>query len=100
LIDLGATKSFIFGVALKRFKVKEVKQDDFIFIEISSRTKQKVGENFMSCIHNLGEFVTRANLYVTILGDYDVMINMDWLESHEPILNYKTKQLSLVDEEG
>ena len=42
----------------------------------------------------------RANLYVTILGFCDVMIGMDWLESHEAILNCKTKQLSLVDDEG
>jgi hypothetical protein len=28
------------------------------------------------------------------------MIGMDSLESHEPILNCKTKQLSLVDDEG
>jgi hypothetical protein len=39
-------------------------------------------------------------LYVTILGSYDVMIGMDWLESHEAILNCKTKWLSLVDDEG
>jgi hypothetical protein len=54
----------------------------------------------MGCTLNLGEFVTRANLYVTILGSCDVMIGMDWLESHEAILNCKTKWLSLVDDEG
>jgi hypothetical protein len=54
----------------------------------------------MGCALNLGEFVMRDNLYVTILGSYDVMIGMDWLESHEAILNYKMKQLSLFDEEG
>ena len=54
----------------------------------------------MGCILNLGEFVTRANLYVMILGSYDVVIGMDWLESHEVILNCNMKQLSLVDDEG
>ena len=53
----------------------------------------------MGCTLKLGEFFTRANLYVTILGSYDVMIGMDWLESHEVILNYKTKWLSLLDDE-
>ena len=42
----------------------------------------------------------KANLYVTILGSYDIMIGIDWLESHEVILNYKMKQLKLVDDEG
>jgi hypothetical protein len=42
----------------------------------------------------------RVNLYITILGSYDIMIGMDWLESHEAILNCKMKRLSLVDDEG
>jgi hypothetical protein len=45
----------------------------------------------MGCSLNLREFFTRANLYITILGSYDVMIGMDWLESHDAILNYKMK---------
>ena len=99
-IDLGATKSFISGVALKRIKVKAVEQDEFSFVEMASGAKQKVGGKVTGCALNLGEFFMRVNLYVTILGSYDVMIGMDWLESHEAILNCKTKRLSLVDDEG
>ena len=62
--------------------------------------KKIVGGKVTRCILNLGEFVTRANLYVMILGLYDVMIGMDWLESHEAILNCKMKWLSLVNDEG
>jgi hypothetical protein len=100
LIDPDATESFISDVALKRIKVEAVKKDEFSFIEMASGAKQKVGGKVTGCILNLGEFVTRANLYITILGSYDVIIGMDWLESHEVILNYKMKRLSLVDDEG
>jgi hypothetical protein len=62
--------------------------------------KQKVGGKGTCCIVNLGEFVTRANPYITILGSYDIVIGMDWLELHEVILNYKTKWWSLFDDEG
>ena len=62
--------------------------------------KQKVGGKVMCYALNLGEFVTRTNLYITILGYYGVVIGMDWLESHEAILNCKMKWLSLVDDEG
>jgi hypothetical protein len=92
LIDLGAIESFIYGEALKRIKVKVVEQDEFSFVEMALGAKQKVGGKVTGCILNLGEFVTRANLYI--------MIGMDWLESHEVILNYNMKQLSLVDDEG
>jgi hypothetical protein len=100
LIDPGATESFISGEVLKRIKVKAVEQAEFSFVEMASGSKQKVGGNITGCILKLGEFVTRANLYVTILGLYDVVIGMDWLELHEAILNCKMKQLSLVDDEG
>jgi hypothetical protein len=100
LIDPVATESFIFGAALKRIKVKAVGQEEFSFIEMALGAKQKVGGKVMGCALNLGEFVTRANLYVTILGSYDVVIGMDWLELHEAIFNYKTKWLSLIDDKG
>jgi hypothetical protein len=65
---------------------------------MASRAKQKVGGKVTGCVLNLGEFFTRANLYATTLGSNDVVIGMDWLESHEAILNCKTKWLSLVDD--
>ena len=80
LIDPCATKSFISGATLKRIKVKVVDQDEFNFVEMASRAKQKVGGKVTGCALNLGEFVTRTNLYITILGFYDVVIGMDWLE--------------------
>ena len=100
LIDPGDTKSFISGAALKRIKVKAVKQDEFSFMEMASGAKQKVGGKVTGCALNLGEFFTRVNLYITILGSYDVVIGMDWLESHEAILNCKKKRLIFVDDEG
>jgi hypothetical protein len=79
---------------------KVVVRDEFSFLEQASTAKQKAGGKVTGCALNLGEFVTRVNLYVTTLGSYDVVIGMDWLETHEAILNCKTKWLSLVDDEG
>jgi hypothetical protein len=97
LIDPGATESFIYGAMLKRIKVKELEQGEFSFVEMASGANQKVGGKVTDCSLNLGEFVTRANMYITILGSYDVVIGRDGLESHEAILNCKTKRLILVD---
>jgi predicted aspartyl protease len=100
LIDPGATERFISSATLKRIKVKEVEQDEFRYVEMASGAKQKVGGKVTDCSINLGDFVTKANLYVTILGSYDIVIGMDWLESHDAILNCKTKWLSLTDDLG
>jgi hypothetical protein len=80
--------------------LKVVVQDKYSFIERALEANQKVGGKVTGCDLNLGEFVTRVILYVTILGSYDVVIGMDWLETHEAILNCKIKRLSLVDDEG
>jgi hypothetical protein len=74
-IDPGATKRFISGAMLKRIKVKVVEYGEFSYVEMASGAKQKVGGKVIDC--NLGYFVTKANMYVTILGSYDVMIGMD-----------------------
>jgi hypothetical protein len=100
LIDPGATERFIYGAALKIIKVKEVKQDEFRYMEMDSGAKKKVGGKVTDCSLKLGDFLTKANMYVMILGSYDIMINMDWLESHDAIINYKRKRLSLTDDEG
>jgi hypothetical protein len=100
LIDLGATERFISSAVLKIIKVKEVEQDEFRYVEMASGAKQKVGGRVTDCRINLGDFVMKSDLYVTILGSYDIVIGMDWLESHDAILNCKMKWLSLTDDEG
>jgi hypothetical protein len=67
LIDPGATKIFISSATLKIIKVKVVEQDKFRYVEMTSGAKQKVGGKVMDCSINLGEFVMKANLYITIL---------------------------------
>jgi hypothetical protein len=57
--------------------VKAFEQDEFSHVEIASGAKQKVGRKVTSCSLNLGEFFMKDNLYVMILGSYDVVINMD-----------------------
>jgi len=99
-IDPSAIENFISGAALKRNKVKAVKHNEFNFVEMASKAKQKVGGKVMGCTLNLEEFVTRANLYIIVLVSYDVVISMDCLESHEVIFNCKKKWLILVDDEG
>jgi hypothetical protein len=58
---------------------------------MASGAKKKVGGKVKDCNINLGDFVTSENLYVTILGSYDIVIRMDWIESHDAILNCNMK---------
>jgi hypothetical protein len=67
---------------------------------MESGSRQKVGGKVIDYSINLGDFVMKANLYVMILGSYDIVIGMDWLESNDMILNCNTKRLSLTDDLG
>jgi hypothetical protein len=51
----------------------------------------------MNCRFNLW-IMQGSSTYDMILRSYDDVINMDWWELHDAILNYKTKRLSLVDD--
>jgi hypothetical protein len=77
LIDPKATESFIYSVGLKIINVKVIEQDEFRYVEMASGAKQKVGGNVKDCNDNLGDFVTSVNMYITILGYYDIVIGMD-----------------------
>jgi len=99
-IDLGAIERFISSTTLKRINVKEVEQDAFRYVEMDLGAKQKVGSKVTDYSINLGDFVTNSNLYLRILGSYDIVIGMESLESHDAILNYEMKWLSLTDDMG
>jgi hypothetical protein len=91
LIDPSVIERFISNAMIKRIKVKVVDQDEFRYVEMDLGAKQKVGGKVTDCSINLGYFVTKANLYVTILGYYDIVIGMDWLDLHDVILNDNMK---------
>jgi hypothetical protein len=61
---------------------------------MASIANRMVGGRGINCHFNLGNSVTKFYIYVVILISYDDMINMDWWESHDAILNGKTKLLS------
>ena len=61
---------------LKRIKVKAVEHDDFSYVEMASGAKQKVGGKVTNYNLNFGEFIAKTDLYIMILGSYDVVIAM------------------------
>ena len=42
---------------------------------------------------------TSVNLNILPLGSYNILIGMDWLESHKVVIDYLHKIFSSVDEE-
>ena len=82
LFDTGATNSFISSYALNKCGLAACKQDDFRQVEMASGDLQSVELCVEDWKIDLGVCSTKLKVYVTALGTYDLVIGMDWLESH------------------
>jgi predicted aspartyl protease len=100
LFDSGATDSFISPCALEKCGLAAYEHDDFKQVEMASGEKQAVGPSIDNCLVDLGVCTTRLKVYVTALGTYDLIIGMDWLESHRAMVDCFTKRVLCVDDEG
>ena len=53
-----------------------------------------------NCCFEMNGLQTKANLDVIPLGSYDILIGMDWLDSHFAILDCHNKTIASLDEDG
>ena len=53
---------------------------------MASGWKQLVGRFVKNCIVMIGNVSTKMKLYTTTLGAYDLIVGMDWLESHHALV--------------
>jgi hypothetical protein len=100
LFDSSVTYSFISPSALEKSGLAAYEHDDFKQVEMASGEKQAVGPSVDNCIVDLGVCTTMLKVYVTALGVYDLIIGTDWLKSHQDMVDYFTKRVLCVDDEG
>jgi hypothetical protein len=100
LFDSGATDSFISPSSLEKSGLAAYEHDDFKQVEMALGEKQAVGPTVDNCLVDLGVCTTRLKVYVTSLGTYDLIIGMDWLETHQAMVDCFTKRVLCVDDEG
>jgi hypothetical protein len=100
LFHSGVTDSFISPSALEKSGLAAYEHGDFKQVEMALGEKQAVGPSIDNCIVDLGVCTTRLKVYVTVLGAYDLIIGMDWLEAHQALVYCFVKRLICVDDEG
>jgi hypothetical protein len=59
-----------------------------------------VGSSVDNFLVDLGVCTTSLKVYFTSLGTYDLIIGMDWLESHRSMVYFFAKRVLCVDNEG
>ena len=100
LIDLGATHSFISPIALLRCGLIAHEKSNFRMVEMASGSQQSIGSLVRDCIVNLGRCDTKMNLYSMTLGTYDRIVGMDWLESHQDVVDCYNKTILFKNDQG
>jgi hypothetical protein len=66
--------------------------------KLATGTKRKVTKYISKCNIGINDQSTLVNLNVLPLGSYDILIGMDWLESHKVLLNCYEKLFVYQDE--
>ena len=100
LFDTGATDSFISSYSLNKCELAACKQNDFKQIEMASGELQPVELSVEDCKVDLGVCSIKRKVYVTALGTYDLVIGMDWLESHQAWVHSFEKTILCMNDEG
>eukprot|EP00253_Pinus_taeda_P028908 PITA_28908 len=100
LIDPGATDSFISPSTILRCGLIAHEQSNFRMVEMASGSQQSLGSMVRDCSVNIGGCHTKINLYSTTLGTYDLIVGMDWLESHKAILDCYNNTVLIRNDQG
>ena len=91
LFDSSVTYSFISPSTLEKSGLAAYEHNNFKQVEMASGEKQAVGPNVDNFLVDLRLCTTRLKVYVTALGTYDLIIGMDWLESHRAMVDVSQK---------
>ena len=100
LFDHDAIDSFISPYALDKCGLEACEHDDFELFEMASWVRQAVGLKVRGCQVDLGVCTTKMDAYVTNLGTYDLIVDMDWLEDHRAFMDCYAKNVLCLDDEG
>jgi hypothetical protein len=100
LIDSGASHSYIDSNLVERFKLKKRKHEKSCLVQLDTRIKRRINDLVKEFPINMNQTNTKEDLNIIILGYYDYLIGMDWLEMHHVILNCYKNIFTCLDEEG
>jgi hypothetical protein len=100
LIDPGYNLSYVSPQTVEKRKLQQVKHVKSWPVQLATRTKIKLTEVIPACQFIMNGLPTRETVNMLPLGSYDLMIGMDWLDSHKTKLDCYNKILEYEDEEG
>jgi hypothetical protein len=98
LIDPGDTSSYVSPGVVDSNKLKKIRHEKSWLVQLAIGTKRKAIDFIFYSEFSLGGQNTKIKLNILLLGSYDIIIGMDWLERHKKVLDCYEKSLIYKDE--
>ncbi|XP_074323227.1 uncharacterized protein LOC141660165 [Apium graveolens] len=95
LVDSGATKSFISKNFVDKLNCATQPLEPNLVIEVANQDKVSVDRIYPSCDIEIGGRHFFANLIPFKLGEFDIILGMDWLADHDAQIECKSKKVRL-----
>lgn len=99
LIDSGATRSFISQEFALKLRCATQPLDKVLIIEVANRDQIPVNEVCPKCEIEILGHCFLADLIPFKLGEFDVILGMDWLTTHDAQIDCKNKKVILQSPE-
>jgi hypothetical protein len=100
LIDPSSNLSYVSPQTVDKCKLQQVKHVKSWLVQLSTETKIKVTDVIPACQFIMNGLHTQATLNMLHLGSYELLIFMDWLDSHKTKLDCYNKTSECEDEKG
>ena len=100
LIDSGATKSFISQEFAHRLNCETQVLPEALTIEIANQDRVTVNRVCPHCQIDILGHHYYVNLIPFKLGEFDVILGIDWLTNYNAQIDYKEKKVTLESSDG
>ncbi|KAL8125298.1 hypothetical protein AgCh_012835 [Apium graveolens] len=100
LIDSGATRSFISETFVDKLKCDKMTMNEVIDVIIVNQEKIPVSQFCPKCEIDISGHKFSADLILFKLGEFDIILGMDWLGKNNAQIYFKSKKVYLKTDIG
>ncbi|KAL8114698.1 hypothetical protein AgCh_021533 [Apium graveolens] len=100
LIDSGATRSFISESFVDKLQCDKMVMSEVVNVVIANQEKIPVNQFCPKCEIDISGYKFSADLILFKLGEFDIILGMDWLGENSAQINCKTKRVYLKMKSG
>ncbi|KAJ0848025.1 putative aspartic peptidase, active, aspartic peptidase domain superfamily [Helianthus annuus] len=97
LFDTGATHSIVSQLIARHLKITPSLLDQALVISTPMGNSSVITHIYKDCPLVIGNVIRIANLYPMQMGDFDVILGMDWLSTHRATIDCHSKRVIFGD---